>query len=299
MLLAGCGATPTPTPADRSAALPTPSSVRFDPQGTHVILDDTWRVSLADDRVEVLQTHPQTQLLFAADGRVAQLSARALWIDDQRIPLPAIQSPPVPDRVLHGVWLDLDRLYLHEWHPIKQSGACRIYDRRTAGLTRPARCVTQARPVRLQSGPGDLMLVVEAGVAGPIAALVRFDPRASAQRIWQVDLRPDGALEAAFDPDGAAMHLVSRCALGRARPCVHPHQQVAPIRFQYDLLDATWKPQDAAPSQAVPGPNGQIAWPIAGGFCIRDAGLTPPVCRSLVPGAPSGYTARHVDVDHP
>lgn len=298
MLVIGCGAPPAPTDITPPAPA-TPRMLRFDPQGTHLLVDETWRVTVATGQVEPLASHPEARLLFAADGRIAQLAPNRLWIDDQRIALPAIQSPPVADRTVHGVWLDLDRLYVHEWHPVKRSGACRIYDRRTAGLTRPARCITTARPLQIQAGPGDLTFLIEVGPAGPIAALMRFDALTPPERIWQIDLRPDGQVEAAFDPSGAALYAASRCALTQTRPCVDPLRTPRPAGFRYDLLDAVWQPLESWPIGAVPGPQGQFAWPIAGGFCIHDPGLATAVCRSLVPGAPRGYTAPHVDVDHP
>lgn len=282
LLLAGCGSATAPTPPPRLTP-PTPTALRFDPQGAHLIVDEAWRVRLSDGRVEALAAHPAARVLFAADGRIAQLSPRRVWIDGRRVPLPVIQTPPVPDQEVHGVWLDLERLYVHEWHPVKRSGACRIYDRRTGGLTRPAKCLTAARPMRLQGGPGDLIFLVEAHAAGPVAALVRYDPETGARPIWRADLRPDGTVHAAFDSDGGAVHIVTRCAMDRPRPCVDPRCSAAPFAFRYDMLDAAWRRREALPAGAVPGPAGRIAWPVAGGFCVADGPSERPQCRLVVP----------------
>ena len=294
----GCGAR-SARPRVAGAPSWTPQSVVWSPLGDRVIVDQRISVPVNGDGVTDLPDLPGATVIFAADGRVAQLARGALLVDGVRTPLPTIQAPPVPDVEVTGLWIDLHRLYLHEWHPIKETSACRLFDRRTGGLRTLARCVTAGRPTRLLPGPGSLVAVHEVGAAGPMLSVHRFSPDAEVEVVLRHDLRPDGVVEVAFSEDGGAIHFVSRCDLSVARPCVGPARLPAPRHTRYDVLDGTLTALQSAPSGAVPGPDGRLAWPTTGGVCLS---ATPGVrarCIEMVPPNASGYTPRHDDDDHP
>lgn len=297
--LAACGAPPAPRPAPPPTPVARPTALVFSPSGDRVIVDERWIVHTDRPQIERIAAG-EGQPIFAADGRIAWLAPGALTIGGTRTPLPVMQQPPVADLELRGLWLDLDRLYLHEWHPVKGTAACRIFDRRSAGLTRPAQCLSIARPIRLQAGPADLLAVVEVAAAGPILRLARYTPSGGTTELIRFDLRPDGRIALAFDPDGGRVRLTSDCDLTRPNPCAAPHRLNRPWLFEYDLLEAALIRADALPPGAAPGPGTQVAWPILGGVCTAPHPRASGRCRTFVstPGA-SGYTPPHVGDDHP
>lgn len=303
-LVPACGAPPArPAPAPPAPAA-APSVLIFSPSGDRVIADGRWIVP-TDGGAPHRITPGEGQPIFAADGRIARLAPGLLTVDGRRVPLPAIQHPPVADTELRGLWLDLDRLYLHEWHPVKDRAACRIFDRRTAGLLAPAHCLAVRRPITLQAGPGRLLAVEEAGVAGPVLSLLRYTPGAGTRVLRRFDLRPDGAVRLAFAPDGGTVRMVSRCDLTRPRACTGPARLAAPHLFTYDVLDDRIARGLAVPAGAAPGPQQRLAWPTAGGVCVARHPGARGACRSVgsapgisSPGA-SRYTPPHVGDDHP
>lgn len=277
-----CGpARPPAAPPPPAAAPITPSHLAFSPSGDRLIVDARWIVP-AEDGALLEVAAGEGRPVFAADGRIAWLAAGALRIDGQRIALPAMQHPPVADQELVGLWLDLDRLYLHEWHPLKQTAACRIFDRRTAGLRAPAQCLDVQHPQRLEAGPGDLLAIVEDQPAGPVLRVVRYSPDEGTGALLRFDLRPDGAVAVAFAPDGGRVRLVSACDLTRPRPCAGPSRLGEPWLFEYDVLAGRLERHLAVRPGAVPGPNARLAWPIPGGVCLAAHPQATGRCRSLV-----------------
>jgi hypothetical protein len=278
----GCGSN-TPATSHAAAPLPTPHHLAWSPQGHRVIVDERLSAPVDGRPIEVLPPLARARVIFAPDGRVALLAPGMLIIDGTRIALPTIQSPPVPNIEVTGFWLDLHRLYVHEWHPIKQASACRLFDRRTGGLRALQQCVTAGRPTRLQGGPGNLVAVHEAGSAGPTLAVRRFAPDGADDGVLRYDLRPDGAVALAFDADGGGVHMVSDCDLSRALPCVGPARLPAPMHVRYDVLERRVRVLKAAPLGAVPGPGGRLAWPIAGGICLDATPTARATCLEMVP----------------
>lgn len=275
-----------PDPASAAPRSATPRHLAWSPTGDGLVVDHRLRVPVDGGPAVRLPPLPDARVIFAADGRVAQLAPGALIIDGARIPLPTIQSPPVPDVEVTGFWLDLHRLYVHEWHPIKQASACRLFDRRTGGLRTLGRCVTSGRPRSLQGGPGNLVAVHEAGEAGPTLVVRRFTPDAAGAVILRYDLRPDGAIALAFDVNGGALHMVSDCDLRRDRPCVGPARMATPWHVVYDVLEGKVRVLGSAPAGAVPGPSGRLAWPTPGAVCLNASPDARPTCLPVDPPAP-------------
>ncbi|MEZ4463538.1 MAG: hypothetical protein R3F43_03230 [bacterium] len=213
-------------------------------------------------------------------------------------------------------WLDADRLYLHQQHPLWKAPACRVFHLRNSGFTTPRGASRGSTPrwsassAAQGSGGGTHPRRGHARAAHrPLHARLRAatggDP--------PLDLRPAGPVGIGFHAEGALATLVSPCLLDQPRPCAATATDGG--RYGLYVLDLasgkmTGRLALVAPGTA-PAPDGRrLAWVRGGQVCIgspRTPGATwchTPPDALTAPGEiafswRTPYPARHGGHDDP
>ncbi|MEZ4471625.1 MAG: hypothetical protein R3F60_12640 [bacterium] len=281
--LAACGAPPPPPPPPPPVVEVVPAVTRdvvlqWSGDGASILVDARWRMRVDSGAFEALAApdplatpavSPRGDAAVFEPGRFSVLGG------GRQVKVPSFVEPPQPDVALTGYWLDADRLYLHQQHPLWKAPACRVFHLRNSGFTTPSGCITGEHPevVRFERGPGDLVAVHTRDGDTPGLRIVRYTPDFGQRpvEIPPLDLRPAGPVGIGFHAEGALATLVSPCLLDQPRPCAATATDGG--RYGLYVLDLasgkmTGRLALVAPGTA-PAPDGRrLAWVRGGQVCI-------------------------------